>query len=65
MEGLITKENWSKVKARLIEEHAILTEKNLDFEEGKEDKLMGTLQERLGKTKSEVSAMLRSYIDES
>lgn len=65
MEGLITKENWSEVKARLIEDYAILTEKNLNFEEGKEDKLLGTLQEKLGKTKSEISTMLRNYIDES
>lgn len=64
MSDLITKENWSKVKAKLEEDYPILTDKNLFYEEGKEEKLFGTLQQKLGKTKGEVTKMLRDYINQ-
>ncbi|WP_372637877.1 general stress protein CsbD [Fodinibius sp.] len=62
MSDLITIENWDKLKTQLIDDHPILTEKNLTYEEGKEEKLFATLQQKLGKTKTEVSTMIRGYI---
>lgn len=61
MSDLITTENWDELKTKLIENHSILTDKNLTYEEGKEEKLLATLQRKLGKTKKEVSAMIRDY----
>ncbi|SMO68276.1 CsbD family protein [Fodinibius sediminis] len=61
MSELITKENWQELKAKLIEDYAILTEQGLQYEEGKEEKLLGMLQQKLGKTKAEIMSILREY----
>ncbi|SHF47719.1 hypothetical protein SAMN05443144_10936 [Fodinibius roseus] len=61
MSTLITSDNWDEIKNKLIENHSILTDKNLTYEEGKEEKLLATLQRKLGKSKKEVSAMIRGY----
>lgn len=52
--------NWSEVKNRLKEKYAILTDKDLAYEKGEEEKLLNTLQEKLGKDKEEVKDILRS-----
>lgn len=62
MSDLITAENWDKLKTKLKENHPILTDKNLEYEEEKEEKLLATLQRKLGKTKAEISSMIRNYI---
>lgn len=63
MSKLLTKENWSELKPKLKEDHPILTDKDLSYEEGKEEKILATLQEKLGKTKNEVTRMIRNYMD--
>lgn len=54
------KGNWNELKGKLKKKYAILTDNDLMFEEGREDELFGRLQNRLGKTKSE----LRKIFDE-
>ncbi len=52
------KGNWNQMKGKLKQEYGQLTDNDLAYEEGKEDELLGRLQERLGKTKSEVKDMI-------
>lgn len=52
------KGNWNQMKGKLKQEYGQLTDDDLTYQEGKEDELLGRLQERLGKTKSEVKDMI-------
>ncbi len=42
------------MKGKLKQKYAELTDDDLTFVEGKEDELMGRLQQRLGKTKEDM-----------
>lgn len=53
------KGNWNQIKGKLKQEYGELTDDDLAYQEGKEDELLGRLQEKLGKSKDEV----KSYID--
>jgi uncharacterized protein YjbJ (UPF0337 family) len=55
------KGNWNEIKGKLKQKYAQLTDDDLMFVEGKEDELLGRLQQRLGKTNEEV----RREIEES
>jgi len=48
------KGNWNELKGKLKKKYAVLTDNDLMFEDGREDELLGRLQKRLGKTKSEL-----------
>jgi len=43
------KGNWNEVKVK--QRYGQLTDNDLSFSEGKEDELLGRLQQKLGKTK--------------
>lgn len=60
MEELEFKGNWKKIKGKLKERYAVLTDNDLAFEEGQEEQLLGHLQEKLGKSKEEVKDIIRS-----
>jgi uncharacterized protein YjbJ (UPF0337 family) len=53
------KGNWNQVKGKLKQEYGELTDEDMKYQEGKEDEWLGRLQEKTGKTKSE----LKSFID--
>lgn len=53
------KGNWNQVKGKLKQEYGDLSDEDLTYEEGKEDELLGKIQEKTGKTKSEV----KDFID--
>ena len=59
MTKLKIKGTWNETKGKLKQKYGQLTDDDLVFEEGKEDELLGRLQQRLGKTKEEV----REYIE--
>lgn len=59
MDELRIKGNWNELKGKLKEKYGELADDDLAYEEGKEDQLIGNLQEKLGKSKDEVRAMLR------
>jgi uncharacterized protein YjbJ (UPF0337 family) len=46
------KGNWKKQKGLLMQKIAVLTQNNLMFTKGKEEKLLGRLQIKLGKSKN-------------
>jgi len=57
---LTLKGNWNQVKGKLKQKYADLTDDDLLYVEGKEDELLGRLQERTGRTKED----LRREIEE-
>lgn len=48
------KGNWNQLKGKMKQEHADLTDDDLQYAEGQEDELIGRLQEKMGKTKEQV-----------
>jgi uncharacterized protein YjbJ (UPF0337 family) len=59
MTNLQFKGSWNEVKGKLKQKYGQLTDDDLAFTEGKEDELLGRLQQRLGKTKE----LLRKEIE--
>jgi uncharacterized protein YjbJ (UPF0337 family) len=45
---------WNEVKGKLKQKYSQLTDDDLSFAEGKEEELLGRLQQRLGKSKEEL-----------
>lgn len=52
------KGNWNQMKGKIKEEYGELTDDDLAYQEGKEDQLIGRLQQKLGKSKQEVKDMI-------
>lgn len=59
MDKLRLKGNWNELKGRAKQEWADLTDDDLLYVEGKEDELLGRIQNRTGKTRDEI----RSWFD--
>lgn len=53
------KGNWNIVKGKLKQQYGNLTEDDLTYTEGQEDELLGRIQKKTGKAKSEI----KSFID--
>lgn len=60
MNKLELKGKWNVIKGKVKQQYADLTDDDLKYEEGKEDEMLGRLQEKTGKTKEEVSEWLKS-----
>ncbi len=58
MNELKIKGNWNEMKGKLKKQFAMLNDDDLQFQEGREDELIGRLQQKLGKSKDEVRKML-------
>ena len=56
MTKLQLKGSWNETKGRLKQKYGQLTDDDLSFTEGKDEELLGRLQQRLGKTKEEIRA---------
>ncbi len=54
MTRLQIKGSWNEIKGKLKQRYAELTDDDLTFAEGKEDELLGRLQQRLGKSSAEI-----------
>ncbi len=52
--------NWKQLKGKMKQEYADLTDDDLLYEEGKEDEMIGRLQEKTGKTKDEVKSWINN-----
>ena len=50
--------NWNEQKARLKEKFKVLTDGDLNFEDGKIEEMLKSLQTKLGKTKPELTKIL-------
>nr|WP_236018724.1 CsbD family protein [Hymenobacter sp. BT559] len=56
--SLNIKGNWDEIKGKLKQQYAQLTDEDLTYTEGKGDELLGRLQDKLGKGKSEVTKII-------
>jgi uncharacterized protein YjbJ (UPF0337 family) len=54
MDKLELKGKWNEIKGKLKSKYAELTDDDLTYAEGKDDQLVGKLQQKLGKTREEV-----------
>lgn len=60
MDKLELKGKWNELKGKAKQQYADLTDDDLKYEEGKDDELIGRIQQKLGKTKDEVVEWIRS-----
>jgi len=60
MDRLELKGTWNELKGKVKQAHGNLTDDDLRYEEGKDDELLGRLQQKLGKTREEVIDWLKS-----
>lgn len=60
MDKLTLKGNWNELKGKVKQADGRLTDDDLQYEEGKDDELLGRIQQKLGKTKDEVVEWIRS-----
>jgi uncharacterized protein YjbJ (UPF0337 family) len=58
MNTLSMKGNWKEISGKLKQQFANLTDDDLLFKEGKEEELLGRLQQKLGKTKEEIRKLI-------
>lgn len=61
MNKLQIKGNWNELKGQLKKEYANLTDDDLRYAEGKEDELLGRLQQRLGHSKEDLIKKIDSF----
>lgn len=61
MTKLEIKGNWNEIKGKLKQKYAQLTDDDLTFIQGKEDELLGRLQQRLGKNKEEIQREIEGF----
>ena len=54
IDKLEVKGRWNELKGKVKQAYADLTDDDLKYEEGKEDELVGRLQQKTGKTRQEL-----------
>ena len=54
------KGSWNEVKGKLKQKYAQLTDNDLAFSEGKDDELLGRLEQKLGRTKEDLRKEIES-----
>ena len=62
MTRLQMKADWSEIKGKLKQKYAQLTDDDLKFAEGKEEELLGRLQQRLGKIEQSWVQVIRNRV---
>ena len=60
MDKLELKGKWNEMKGKVKQAHADLTDNDLRYEEGKDDELIGRLQQKLGKSREDIITWLKS-----
>jgi uncharacterized protein YjbJ (UPF0337 family) len=59
MNTLIIKGNWHEIAGKLKQQYANLTDDDLLFKEGKQEEMMGRLQQKLGTTKEGLRDLIK------
>jgi uncharacterized protein YjbJ (UPF0337 family) len=54
------KGNWNQIKGKLKQKYGDLTDNDLIYVEGKEDELIGKIQQKTGESKEEVNKFFES-----
>jgi uncharacterized protein YjbJ (UPF0337 family) len=60
MDKLAFQGEWNKIKGKIKQAHAHLTDDDLKYEEGKDEELLGRLQKKLGKGRDELIKWIKS-----
>ncbi|WP_276132162.1 CsbD family protein [Polluticoccus soli] len=60
MDRLEFKGKWNEWRGKIKQANSRLTDDDLKYEEGKDDEMIGRLQQKMGKTRDEVIKWLRS-----
>ncbi|RPE09417.1 general stress protein CsbD [Chitinophaga lutea] len=60
MDILMIKDRWYEIREKLKNMFADLTDTDLRYEQGKDDRLIGQIQIKLGKSRDEVISLIRS-----
>ncbi len=60
MDKLELKGKWNELKGKVKQAYADLTDDDLTYEEGKDDELLGRIQQKTGKTRDQVVDWLKS-----
>lgn len=60
MDKLEIKGKWNEVKGKVKQAYASLTEDDLRYEEGQDDELLGKLQQKTGKGRTELVSWINS-----
>ena len=60
MDKLEFKGTWNEVKGKIKQAYANLTDDDLKYEEGKDEELLGTLQQKVGKGRDELVKWIKS-----
>ncbi|MGD1045129.1 MAG: CsbD family protein [Bacteroidota bacterium] len=58
MNTFTLKGDWNEIAGKLKQQFANLTDDDLLFKEGKEEELLGRLQQKLGKTKEDLRKLI-------
>jgi uncharacterized protein YjbJ (UPF0337 family) len=61
MTRLQIKGNWNEIKGKLKQKYAELTDDDLTFVEGKDDEMLGRIQQRLGRSKEEIRREIEEF----
>ncbi len=54
------KGSWNELKGKMKQQYAQLTDDDLTYEEGKDDEMIGRVQQKLGHTKDQVIKWIQS-----
>ncbi len=60
MDKLEIKGNWNELKGKIKKEYGDLTDDDLKYEEGKDEELLGRLQQKVGKGRDELVKWIKS-----
>lgn len=60
MDNLRIKGNWNTIKGKIKQQWGDLTDDDLQYEEGREDELLGRIQRKTGKSREEVVSYINS-----
>jgi uncharacterized protein YjbJ (UPF0337 family) len=55
------KGNWNQIKGKLKQEYGDLSDDDLQYTEGKEDELLGRLQEKTGESKETLKGKIDKF----
>ncbi len=60
MDKLEFKGTWTEVKGKIKQAYADLTDDDLKYEEGKDEEMLGKLQQKVGKGRDELVTWIKS-----
>ncbi len=52
--------NWNEIKGKIKQKYGNLTDDDLVYEEGKDDELLGRIQQKIGQSKEDVKKWIES-----